>query len=288
MALDLNDSSKQVVSTFALYTGLANMRTVAINPTMEQIKALELPAQKEPEYTTDEQQKDENNQPFGEFFKKTRIDIYLGCENPKIKAKLAFWVEDRQRFNQKGDKVQWINLYGVSCWTPIERDVDGTIIKIVKPDEYEKSAKWFKMDGARIAKPGEEMLHEWLKSWANVETGKRCQIETIDAIAQGNLSELQGIVQALQKNEVRYLLGVAGGQYQAVYDKLFGRTYEKSNTRWIKKLQEQYGEFKADYQNSLDLKTFTGNVTTPNAQGGQGTPGSMSGGMAGAGGALVF
>ncbi len=263
MALDLNESNKEVLQLSGLYTGLCIMKVVAINPSMEEIKGFGLPAIKEPVYTTEENIENDLKEVIGTY-KRTRVDIYLKsverAEYPKqpIQAKLAFFIDERDRVSQKKDKEQWINIFGATCWVPT-----GTT-----PDKHDSIGKWFKMDGARKAKSGEEQITEWLKAYANVETGKRCQLETIAAIATGDVSELRKYHHALQNNEVKYLLGVKENKYQSVYEKMFGRTYEKTTTRWIKQLEDPFGKFDADYQNALDLRSFTGKLSTPDNMGG--------------------
>jgi hypothetical protein len=273
LSLDINESSKQVVNVVTLYTGLATMKVIAINPSMDELKALGLPAQKEPEYTTTEDILDENKQVVGNY-PKTRIDVWIKSEAPKIQTKVSFWIEGRNRTSQDGGKNQWININGVTAWAAIG----------VNAWETDSNKNWFKADGARIARPGEEDLHEWLRAWANVENGKRCQLSNMDAIAKGDVSELRSLIQPLAKNEVRYLLGVNNG-YQTVYNKMFGRVYEKSTTRWIKKLEDKYGVFKADYQNDLNLREYVANVTNPD---GSSNPAAPTGSAPAGGTKLVF
>lgn len=272
MALEVNASSKEVVAVGTLYTGLCDMKIVAINPTLEEIKALGLPAQKEPEYTTTEEVKDALGAPTGETYAKTRVDVYLKRESvaggKPIQAKVAFWIEDRPRLSQKGDKAQYINAFGDTTWAVIGQT----------PLEQESTKNWYRGDGMRQAFSGEEYLIEFMKAWANVGRENKCSIDNISAIAKGDVSELKRYVPALAKNEVRFLLGVKDNQYQAVYDRRFGRTYEKGNTAWIKATENQYSQFKADYQNSFELKVFTGAPSTPDTpheNGAESKPGGL-------------
>ncbi len=253
MAIDINASDKQVVNVNTLYTGLNLMKVISINPSLEELKAIGIPAQKEPEYTTKEKLLAEDKVTVLEEWDKTRLDIYIQSVSPKILTKLSFWIEAKNRTDAKNTKFQWINVTGASTWATFD----------TKPYENDSTKSWFKEEGARIAKPGEEFLHEWLRAWANVETGQRCQLNDMNKIASGDVSELKGYVSQLANQEVKYLLGVKDNQYQSVYDKMFGRAYEKSNARWIKKLADPYGVFKADYQNDLLLKEFTGTVLKP-------------------------
>lgn len=243
MAIKTNDSSAEFGRK--LYTGLQNFFIRAINPSKEQIKEIMgYEPKTEPEYVS---QNDNGNA-------KVRLDIYL--ENPefKIKTKISLWLENELSVSAGGNK-QWINDIGQSCYA-------------ATPDTYE----WFKQkDTARHAKKGEVMLHEFLAAWANVKQGDEVKLDTMEDIFKGNIKELTDLVPVLNNNSVRVLLGVReheGKQYQDVYTRKFGRPYRKQTDDWTKQLNSQAGQFKSNYQNSLDFKEFTGSaaLVTPDAK----------------------
>lgn len=256
MGVSSNKSSKQVSGEIALYTGLHNFVVQGLNPTKEQLEKAGRNPKSEPVYTDD----------TDEGAKRTRLDFYLFSKEPKISTKVAFWVEDRHRINQAGDKVQVTNNLGQFTWLPLNEEEDF---------ETDGLPKWFSMDGLREAYTGEETLvNQFIRNWANVETNKECYLEDVSAIAQGNIKELKNYVAALKGNEVKCLLGINvnnGNAYQSVYPKFFDRPYNKRFTRWIKQLEDPYGMWKdIDYQNSFEFQTWTGKSTTS-----QDTPDNM-------------
>ena len=246
MAIDSNKSDKAVIADRKLFTGLANFNVVAVNPSMDELKAMKINAQKEPEYVTMVDAKE--NVPA---HKKIRLDFYLATLSPEIRTKMSIWIEDTPRVNKAGDKNEWINKFASSCWSAI-----GT----------EPGYDWFKKEGHHIARIGEVQLHQFLLAWANVASGKTCQLETMSKIADGDVKELKDLVVALKENFVKVLLGVTEGQngerYQAVYTGHFGRSYQ-TPAGFVKALSQQGGEFKADYGDSLDLKTYSYKLSEP-------------------------
>lgn len=259
MAINKSNAGDVVTTEFKLYTGLINMKVVAINPaTAEQIEALgyKKPNQN-PEYiTTDD-----------EGVLKVRLDLYLENADHNVKTKMALWLENKERISQSG-KFEYINNQAQSCFADT-------------PDAY----AWFDGSTARKATVGETTLHDFVKVWANVSTkadaaGKlpECKLEGIPAMFNGNFSELQSLVNDLSDYEVKVLLGVRTVEgeddngmpkvnyYQDVYTKMFARSYQKSNNPWLKKLSDEYGAYKQEYQNSLLLQEFNpNNVATPTA-----------------------
>jgi len=90
-------------------------------------------------------------------------------------------------------------------------------------------------------------LINFTKAWANVAAGGEVSFDTIDAIAQGDVKELQEYVKVLSANKLRVLVGVKDGKYQAVYNRHFGRLKPMRDDMFIKALNEDYGSFNAEY-----------------------------------------
>jgi hypothetical protein len=257
----INKSSKNEVVTveFEKFTGLCNMEVVAINPsTTGEIENLgyKKPAN-EPEYITVDQ---ENGH------KKVRIDVYLEKKdgiNVKVRAKLAFWLEQIDKVSQSGN-YQWINNIAQSCYA---LSTDAIIAN--------EKMKWFDTSVARKALIGEVSLHDFVKVWANVGTQPdengvvpECRLEKFRDIFNGDFSELHGLVNDLSGYEVKVLLGIRVVEstddndmpihnfYQDVYSKMFARSYQTSTKPWNDKLSDEYGAYKNDYQNSLIFQKF--------------------------------
>lgn len=235
MAVGANDSNKQVLNS--LWTGVAAMRIVAINPTQDEMKSMGMNANKEPEYKT---QSDKGHTKF-------RIDLYLYNDQYKIKAKLSIWLEAAQRVS-KGGATQFINNKGQFAYP--------------KKGETEIKYDWFSTDGIRPAWIGEDTLIDFTKAWLNVDFNSNCSYDTIAKMVEGDLTELNAYWKQFKNNEIRVLLGVVekdGKHYQAVYSKYFGRYTQLDFSGFKKALEGEYGAFKdADYQDDLHLRQYEG------------------------------
>ena len=158
-------------------------------------------------------------------------------------------MQPKQRVSQSG-KHQWINKFGLTCWSEAEPTYD-----------------WFKSDGQRKAYVGEETLIRFIIAWANVLRGGEVTLETIDAIANGDITELKGLITGLKTNQIKVLVGVKDGKYQTVYTKYFGKTSINRTDYFVNELNKEYGSFNADF--NADLKwgahNPTANLVTPDS-----------------------
>jgi hypothetical protein len=259
-------SNEQVVNTGARYTGLANMLVVGINPTMEEMKAKGQNPQQEPKYVTNEfVDAKEVDGPEGKItipaynYSKNRLDFQLYHPTAKFYAKLAIWLEDRVRWNQKHTKVEWINKFGFTAWTLDDQILEGS--QLEKAPAY----SWWSTEGARPALNGEGKLSLFLQAWANIPKEKQGTLDNPSALAKGDYTEIKGLHAAISKNEVKVLNGVKKVEkdgkvsyYQAVYDGFFDRAYINNFENWKKALLNEYGKFEADYQNDLNFKKYEG------------------------------
>jgi len=252
MAIGVNESSKEVVSSGAKWTGIAKMNVSVINPGMEKLKAMGMSPQKEPQYLTktDDIVDKDTQQVIEEGHDKYRLDIFLHNSEKKINAKLALWIEDKVRVNQNGDKVQWVNKFGQFGW-----GADAQTMPTVE---------FFRKDGARPALIGEEKLTKFIISWANCGPDDQAYLDNPQKLAKGDPSEILALLNAIPRNELQVLLGVISTTdkngnpvtYQAVYDGYFAREKDKRWDAWKTALNNQYSAFKADYQNDYTLKEF--------------------------------
>ncbi len=101
MSLNGNSSDKPVFQEIKLYTGLANMKVVAINPTKAEMEAMGMKPQNDPIYLTQDQ----------EGVKKLRLDFYLNHKTMNIRTKVSFFLEDKYRTDKDGKKAEWINNF---------------------------------------------------------------------------------------------------------------------------------------------------------------------------------
>ena len=220
------------------YSGLTNVNVIAVNPTMEELHALDINVKTEPTYTVNIVDKEYN-----------KITFWIKNEDGNYKFDIL--MQPTPRVSQTG-KHQWINAIGQSTWS-----------------EEEPTYDWWKSDGERKAYVGEETLINFVKAWANVRQGDEVTFETIDNIAKGDITELRELVKALKDNQLRVLIGVKDDKYQTVYSKYFGRVKPQRDDLFVKALNDDYGSFNADFNADLvwGVHTPTASLITPDGNG---------------------
>jgi len=238
MGFNSNDSSTAVVKEGKLFTGLRNMKVVAINPTKAQLEALGYRPQNEPNYAS-----------MDGDTKKLRLDFFLQgvgeTADEGVRTKIAFFLENKHRANQAGTKAEWINDLGRTAW--------GT------PDEAPSELKWFDAETARPCKIGEGDIHLFLINWLNISPQDEAKLDNFEKLFDGDYSELGGLLAANSDNEIRVLLTVRDGKYQSVYNRYFDRATNKRNTYWeshIQKQTEQGYPPKEDFSSSFTFQAW--------------------------------
>jgi len=243
MAIQSNASTQEVMGGIKLYSGLSNFNVVAVNPTMEQLHAMDIKVKTEPNY-------------FLELNGEDYFKVVFWIKNDDLTTRLEILMQNKARVSQNG-KNQWINKIGQSTWA-----------------EGEPSMDWWKADGQRHCYVGEETLINFLKAWANVASGDEVTLDTIDKIVKGDTSELSQLIAGLKDNQVRLLIGVKDGKYQSVYTKCFGRIKPQRDDIFVRNLNDEYGNFNAEFNTDLQWGTFSPQlgVTTPDANGVEAAP----------------
>ena len=230
MAIKSNASNQEVVGGINLYSGLSNFNVIAVNPTMDELHELGIMVKTDPNYFVELQ--------GVEYFKLT-----FWVKNEDLTTRFDILMNSSERTSQTG-KYQWLNNTGQSTWS------EGS-------PEYE----WWKKEGERKAYSGEETLINFTKSWANVANGDDVYYETIEKIVKGDVTEIKALVKLLSANQVRLLVGVRDGKYQTVYTKYFGRVKPQRDDLFVRNLNDDYGEFKAEFNKELTWGTFTPEVS---------------------------
>ena len=220
MAIQSNASNQEVVGGIRTYSGLTNVKVMAVNPTMAELHAMDINVKSEPNYTVTMGDEDYNK-------------IVFWLANADGNFKLEILMQTKPRVSQTG-KHQWMNNIGQSTWS-----------------EDAPSYDWWKAEGQRKAFTGEETLINFVKAWANVANGDEVSFDTINAIASGDVTEIKELVKVLTNNEVRVLIGVKDDKYQNVYTKYFGRVKPQRDDLFVKALNDDYGSFNADFNQDL-------------------------------------
>jgi hypothetical protein len=231
MAIQSNASTDEVVGGVKLYTGLTNMNIIMINPTLKELQDNDIKFKQDPEYFV------EINDV--EYFKLT---FWLKNEDITVRMEVLLNNTFRQ---SKGGKYQWINNIGQDTWS-----------------EESPTYEWWKTEGEHKAYSGEETLIKFMKAWANVASGDEVSFDTIDKIVEGDVLEVQQLVSALKDNQVRVLLGAKEDKYQQIYMRYFGRIKPQRDDYFVKELNTEYGEFKAEYDPTLTYGPYVPMVGT--------------------------
>ena len=231
MAIHSNASTEEVVGGVKLYTGLTNMNVIMINPTMEELNNNDIKFKQEPEY-------------FVEINSVEYFKLAFWLRNADITVRMEILLTNTFRQSQTG-KYQWMNNVGQDTWS-----------------EEAPTYEWWKAEGQRKAYSGEDTLIRFIKAWANVASGAEVYFETMSKIVEGSVDEVRALVGALKDNQVRVLLGSKDDKYQQVYMRYFGRVKPQRDDYFVKELNTEYGEFKADYDPTLTYGPYVPVVDT--------------------------
>jgi hypothetical protein len=241
MAIQSNSSDIEVAGGIPLYTGIGAMSVIAVNPTLGELNALGIKMKNEPNY------KDISFNDDGPTYNK--LTFWLSNNEHNFTCRMEILVTPEPRQKSKTGKYQWSNSIGQTAWG--EKNPSET---------YE----WFKDSGVRRTYTGEDLLIEFIKAWANIPNGGECSLDTIGEIFKGDVKELTQLVSTLKDNKVRCLLGVKDGKYQQVYTKCFGRLKPKRDDIFVRALNDDYRQFKAEYNEDLELQRYSPNLVSSN------------------------
>ena len=230
MAIESNNSEEVVAGGgYQLYTGIAAVSVVAVNPTQAELQEIGINAKEEPKYSV------EIN---GEEFNK--IVFYLRHDDPNMTVRFDILAKPEHRLSKNG-KAMWINNIGQMTWS-----------------EEAPAYEWWKnSDSSRKAYVGEDTLVNFTKAWANVANGGKISFDTIDAIMKGDVKELKQLIKGLAANKLRVLIGVKDEKYQTVYNRHFGRLKPANDSLFVKALNEDYGSFNAEYNKDLQFGVYS-------------------------------
>lgn len=244
MAIQSNASTEEVVGGIKTFSGLTNVKVIAVNPTMEELHAIDINVKQEPNYTV-------------EFSGEEYNKVVFWLNNEDGNFKLEILMQNKHKLSST-NKNQWMNSIGQSTWSHGEPSKELN-------EEGEAKYPWWKTEGERKAYTGEETLINFVKAWANVASGDEVTFDTMPAIATGAVAEIKALVKELSSNEVRVLIGVKDSRYQQVYTKYFGRVKPQRDDLFVKALNDPYGPFNADFNADLVWGTHisTATLVTP-------------------------
>lgn len=231
-----------------LYTGIAPIKIVAVNPTQQELSVIldkSIDDVKEPNYFLENA---------------TRLDFwYKNHEtlSTSLLGKFSLFVSDEVRVSQSG-KFMFMDAHTNTCWVNSQAEIK----------DFNGKREHSQVDHvtARKTYKGEDEVYSLLKAYANVDTRKNpFVLDNFLAIVKNNVKELSDYFTHFNDNPqggVKVLFGVKDGQYQDIWDKVFlplnGKITDY-NSRKIK--DESYG-YRHFYNNSFDFQEFDSSVTT--------------------------
>lgn len=194
---------------FPKKVGLFEARVIAVNPTREEYADVLGRQLSDESKATDYlgTSKDGNA--------RLRLDFWLEEVKTQDKFKLTFFIENKEKENRDGTKLQYINNVGRCTWADSPNNLPG----------------WFKERENRVAYVGEEDLYNFLRAWlSNIDFSKKTatlQIE-FNKLIKGNVNELREQITGEWANNIVALATIntketpdGTKEYQSVYSKAF-------------------------------------------------------------------
>ena len=185
--------------------------------------------------------------------KANKITFWLG--NDVVKVPMELFVNPGAWKAKKNDKVKWMNKIGQDMWSEVQANGKPN------PDDFKE---WHKERESFFQCPrGIDDLIKFIQAWANVATDGIVELDTVEAISNGNVAELKEMLGVFKNNRVRVLVSIRDEKYPTVYTRYFGRINPESNAGFTKAINADYGDPKGEY--SIEWKEFKAGVHTPDA-----------------------
>lgn len=243
-----NDEEVVTENQQQIYTGLAKVKPVLVNPSMEQLQEIGVNLNSAPSYV-DEVVDDKS----GEEFTRIRYDVWFKLPvKDDTHSKLSFFVENRDFVASTG-KVKVMNDYGQAVF--------------VEPDQKASELyEWYKSDGEHRVFRGEEDLVNFIRAYGNIKSDDKFNIDLSDDLENGNWKTFQEVIEHIRDNlgnTVEVLLGAKDGKYQAVYTRMFGKGNVNNTGRFKNHIEKQMDylsnngySFPVDFQGSLKFQKY--------------------------------
>ena len=207
---------------FKKFVGLFEAKVIAINPTAEEYKELlgmELKEDSKALEYLGTSKEDDNTT--------LRVDVWLEEIKNGDKFKATFFLENKEKENKDGSKLQYINNIGVCSWAEDASDL---------PD-------WFAKREYRPAFVGEEELYNFLRTWlGNLDYRDAETTLELDwkKMMKGNVKDLKNQIDGEWCTNVVSLATIKTvikdgetKEYQSVYTKTFLPAYTLKQFRLV-------------------------------------------------------
>lgn len=214
-----------------LYTGMAFVKVLVANPTIEQLEnILGYKNPKEPAYHTDKEGVDT-----------MKLEIHVETES-KVRGKLTLWLE-RKKFVSKGGKTQFISGIGKTHWSETKEELDTWLKEESKvPKDNNDISKGYytnsELSGTkwREAYVGEERLYEFIFKLLRADLSDKDQeLKMKESIfTDKGIKELNTLFTENKDCKIGVLFTVKGG-YQNIYSNRFSTSFCEENTTYSKR-----------------------------------------------------
>lgn len=252
MAVNTSQQANDITTKdFTYYTGIIPFKIVALNPNMDQLKAMGIDYLKnDPEYLG----KDfsgEKEQMLLRFYLENRSFNYKNEEGKLITVPageikhitLDFRVTKGQYIGSNTGKGQYVNKYGRTAWA-LPTDLNNL-----------DTNPYFINEDSRPAFYGEEDLYKFFFAWGNMiynqeDKFDECRID-INKIFDEDLSEIKALIDRWNTYTVKILLGFNVTKNDAGDKRVYSKTYAKY---FLKHNQNSFSYF----QNFVNKEDKTG------------------------------
>lgn len=147
----IKGKQREKTGSFTKHVGMMEADVVAINPTAEWLAENGIEV-KEDSKTTEYFGEREGNLTV-------RISVWLRTKDGEL-YNTNFFLENKDKINQKGDKIQYVNTACVTSWCPLGTDGKGA---------EDLLHEWFTGRDFKVAIQGEEELYNFLRNWFNFD-----------------------------------------------------------------------------------------------------------------------
>ena len=216
------------VKDFTKMVGLAEMEVICINPNAEEYKEILNIDLKEDSKSAEYigESKDGNTY--------LRLNFWLkNVKNQEIfQAPVSFYLEDKQRENKEGTKLQYINSIGATTWADDPNNLPDWFTGKDHPRDY------------RVAYTGEEELYDFLKTWLGKLDYRDAEtILQLDwkKLMKGNVKDLRDQIGGEYSCNAGVLAEIVTKEnkegeikeYQSIFNKAFLPPYAIKNFRLV-------------------------------------------------------
>ena len=248
---------------FTLYTGVAPVKVLAVNPDKKKLSELYgREVKDEPVYLSETEVIVVGNK---QKVAQVRLDFIIKQEDVNITTKMSFFLANAYVSNKEGTKYKIIDNFGNTAWATVD-EVKAKTIPTYSDGPAKIDADY------HLARQGEEELISFIKNFLGIKnlfvfnsnekiedpSEAFCALEHIDSLLKGDVKEITNIIGLAPNNYVKVLFGVRSsdsGNFQSVYERFTAKNSMGKSGDTYTKFKEVIEERKS--RGSLSSFTFT-------------------------------